>query len=126
MVDGEVFVRYLQDISLSVRGITVPNPDGTFSVYINASYPPEIQEAIYQHELYHIEHDHLYTYLPVTVAEAQADGKATEPSPPKPRRKRIRVRRLQKANALPFPDIDPIDNFRFRRAEWQWLYGNEY
>lgn len=128
MVDGEVFVRYLHHVPLTVRGVTVPNPDGTFSVYINADLPPEIQEAVYQHELYHIEHDHLYTCLPVKVAEAQASGKPA-PLEERHRRKKVLVRR--RCEVLPFPS--PQEKWgsshgdtRFGIAENQWLYGTEY
>ena len=49
MTDGTIFVRRLHNLPLTVRGVTTPNPDGTFSVYINAALPPEVQEAALQH-----------------------------------------------------------------------------
>ena len=73
MTDGTIFVRRLHNLPLTVRGVTTPNPDGTFSVYINAALPPEVQEAALQHEVYHIEHDHMYNLDPVAVNEREAN-----------------------------------------------------
>lgn len=73
MTDGTIFVRRLYNLPLTVRGVTTPNPDGTFSVYINAALPPEVQEAALQHEVYHIEHDHMYNLDPVAVNEREAN-----------------------------------------------------
>ena len=46
MTDGTIFVRRLHNLPLTVRGVTTPNPDGTFSVYINAALPPEVQDRV--------------------------------------------------------------------------------
>lgn len=73
MTDGTIFVRRLYNLPLTVRGVTTPNPDGTFSVYINAALPPEAQDAALRHEVYHIEHDHMYNLDPVAVNEREAN-----------------------------------------------------
>ena len=96
MTDGTIFVRRLHNLPLTVRGVTTPNPDGTFSVYINAALPPEVQEAALQHEVYHIEHDHMYNLDPVAVNEREANASSSSPS--------LRLRRL-----CTVPNICPVD-----------------
>ena len=75
----DYFVRVLE-LPASVRGVTVPNDDGTFSIYINALYGDETQRRILCHELEHIARDHFYKDEPIARQEAEADGKA--PSAP--------------------------------------------
>ena len=40
----EYFVRYVE-LPLKVDGVTVPNDDGTFDIYINVLHP-EVQRAV--------------------------------------------------------------------------------
>ena len=44
------YVRVVE-LPAAVRGVTVPNDDGTFSVYINALYDDESQRETLEHEL---------------------------------------------------------------------------
>lgn len=58
----------------TVEGVTIPNDDGTFDIYINESLPPERQEDALRHELRHITKDHLYDDVsPVEQLEREAD-----------------------------------------------------
>lgn len=75
MIEDDAFVR-LVELPWSIRGLTVPNNDGTYTVYINSLLPEETQRETLAHELYHIEHDHLYDNSPVTKAECAAGGVA--------------------------------------------------
>lgn len=75
MIDGDVFVRCIK-LPGSVKGLTVPNEDGTFTVYINALLSEETQKATLEHEKYHIEHDHLYDNSSAAKAESAAGGVA--------------------------------------------------
>ena len=72
---------YVRTVSLpiTVEGVSVPNDDGTFDIYINARLPREKQEEVLAHELRHLEAEHFYVDIPLRVAEQQADtGKIYE------------------------------------------------
>jgi len=71
-VRPDVFVRRIR-LPLRVRGVTLPNDDATYSVYLNAALPAAQQEETLAHELYHIEHDHLYRNDPLDLQERLAD-----------------------------------------------------
>ena len=77
------YVRVVE-LPSAVRGVTVPNDDGTFSVYINALYDDETQRETLEHELEHLARDHFYADAPVARQEAEASGKAPAPVPPPP------------------------------------------
>ena len=72
---------YVRTVALpiTVEGVSVPNDDGTFDIYINARLPQEKQEEVMAHELRHLEAEHFYVDIPLRVAEQQADtGKMYE------------------------------------------------
>ncbi len=71
-------VRYLAFPNRSVKGLTTPNDDGTFDIYINTLYPPDVQRATLAHELRHVRMGHFYSDAPIAVKEAEAD---TRPAP---------------------------------------------
>ena len=75
------YVRVVE-LPAAVRGVTVPNDDGTFSVYINALYDDESQRETLEHELEHLARDHFYADTPVAQQEAEASGESPAPSPP--------------------------------------------
>jgi len=69
----EYFVRRAP-FPLSVEGVTLPNDDGSFDIYINALLPPEKQEERLQHELAHIRADHFYREeQSLAACEAEAE-----------------------------------------------------
>lgn len=65
---------YLVPLPKKVEGVTVPNDDGTYSVYINSNLPEYVQQAALDHELEHIEYDHLYSNKSIKEIEKEADG----------------------------------------------------
>ena len=67
------FVR-LVDLPEKVRGVTVPNDDGTFDIYLSLRLSPERRRACLEHELRHIRRDHFYSSLPVEDLEREAHG----------------------------------------------------
>ncbi len=72
---------YVRTVALpiAVEGVSVPNDDGTFDIYINSRLPQEKQEEVLAHELRHLEAEHFYVDIPLRVAEQQADtGKMYE------------------------------------------------
>ena len=57
-----------------VEAVTLPNDDGTFSVYVNNSIPKQRQMAALRHELNHIEQDHFYNDIKeIETIEAEAN-----------------------------------------------------
>lgn len=77
----EYFVRYI-DLPLKVDGVTLPNNDGTFDIYINARHSAEHQAESLAHELWHITHNHFYNEQP--VADCERDAKHAAKSHHKP------------------------------------------
>ena len=72
---------YVRTVALpiTVEGVSVPNDDGTFDIYINSRLTREKQEEVLAHELRHLEAEHFYVDIPLRVAEQQADtGKMYE------------------------------------------------
>ena len=48
-----IIVRII-DLPLCVKGVTVPHPDGTYNIFINAKFPIDIQRQTIKHELKHV------------------------------------------------------------------------
>lgn len=68
----QVYVRYVA-LPAAVGGVTVPNPDGSFDIYINSLQSPERQASRLAHEIRHIMLDHFYDdLLPVASLEQEA------------------------------------------------------
>jgi len=71
---------YVRQVALPVRveGVTLPNDDGSFDIYINSLLSPARQQQTLEHELRHIRRDHFYLDMPVERMERQADGEAPD------------------------------------------------
>lgn len=69
----DYYVRFV-DLPPTVLGATIPNDDGTFSVYINARLGDDARRETLQHELEHMARDHFYRDAPVGAQEAEARG----------------------------------------------------
>lgn len=67
------FVRIL-DFPPTVEGVTVPNDDGTFDIYLSSRLSPQRQKECLEHELRHIFRDHFYSDRAVEELEREADG----------------------------------------------------
>jgi len=67
------FIRVIP-LPRRVRGVTVPNDDGTFSIYINALYGDSDRRRTLEHELEHLARDHFYAAAPIAAQEAEANG----------------------------------------------------
>ena len=65
-----IFVR-LAPLPLSVKGITVPAPDGTYNIYINQNLVFEMQKQVYIHELKHIKNNDFQSDKPVAQIESK-------------------------------------------------------
>ena len=69
----DYYVR-LVELPRRVEGVTVPNNDGSFSVYINSLLTDGQRKRVLEHELEHIEKEHFYVDMPVERMEKQAEG----------------------------------------------------
>ena len=68
------FVRYIE-FPMAVRGVTVPNDDGTFDIYINDLLCDCKKEECLEHEVRHIMQDHFYSdIIPIGEIERLADA----------------------------------------------------
>ena len=75
----DYFVRYLK-LPATVKGITVPNNDGTFDIYINSVLCEEKQQECLRHEIRHIVQDHFYNEtVPIDEIERLADALVVGP-----------------------------------------------
>ena len=71
----DTYVR-LVSLPVKVEGVTLPNDDGSFDIYINSRLSPLRQQETLEHELRHIRHGHFYLDMPIDRMERQADGEA--------------------------------------------------
>ena len=67
---------YVRPVALprSVEGVSIPNDDGTFDIYINSLLPDELRERALEHELRHLKAEHFYLDMPIARMERQAEG----------------------------------------------------
>ena len=63
-------------LPLKVEGVTLPNDDGSFDIYINSRLSPARQQETLAHEMRHIRHEHFYLDMELGRMERQADGEA--------------------------------------------------
>lgn len=77
----DYYVR-LVELPLTVLGATLPNDDGTFSVYINARLSDGARRETLRHELEHMARDHFYQSAPIAAQEAEARGEEVSAAPP--------------------------------------------
>lgn len=71
----DYFVRLIE-LPKAVEGVSVPNDDGSFDIYINSLLPVSRREETLAHELRHLEREHFYLDIPISRMESQADGEA--------------------------------------------------
>lgn len=68
------FVRYIE-FPMTVKGVTIPNDDGTFDIYINDLLCDCAKEECLRHELRHIMKDHFYNdIMTIEQVERVANG----------------------------------------------------
>lgn len=76
------FVRQVP-LPATIEGVSVPNDDGTFDIYLNANLCEARQQECLQHEIKHIIEDHFYQETKtVSQLEQEANG-TVEASPPR-------------------------------------------
>ena len=65
----DYFVRVVPFPVNSVGGMVMPNPDGSFSIYINSNLSQERQKEALDHELDHIRNNDFYNGMPIQEVE---------------------------------------------------------
>jgi len=72
---------YVRHVALprTVEGVSLPNDDGSFDIYINSLLPPDKAEAVLRHELRHLKAEHFYVDMPIERMERQAEGEELNP-----------------------------------------------
>ena len=71
----DTYVRLIP-LPVKVEGVTLPNDDGSFDIYINARLSPARRQETLEHELRHIRRGHFEADMPVARMERQAEGEA--------------------------------------------------
>ena len=96
----DYFVR-LVELPRTVNGVTLPNDDSTFDIYLNSLLTEDEQKTALEHEIEHIIQDHFYNDVkPIRQIEAEADKKP--------------VVEQQKKKIMCFTSLDAL-----KRA-WEW------
>jgi len=69
----DYYVR-LVALPRTVEGVSIPNDDSSFDIYLNSRLSPQRQQEVLEHELNHLRREHFYLDLPISLMERQADG----------------------------------------------------
>ena len=120
----DYYVRFV-DFPPTVLGATLPNDDGTFSVYINARLGDDARRETLRHELEHMARDHFYRDAPVAAQEAEARGETVSAVPPAPERGTVRCyrgahgvspksRRARQQHGIPRRRADAV----IKKSQW--------
>ena len=70
---GDIFTR-LVPLPFSVRGVTMPDENGDYNIYINALLGEPAQKRAYEHELQHIRLGHFDSDTERAQAETAVGG----------------------------------------------------
>ena len=105
------FVR-LVELPRRVYGVTMPNDDGTFSVYINSLLSSAEQRRTLEHELAHMARDHFYSSDPVGEQESEARGETPPPEPePEPVQKPAEAKDAPLTMPSYFESLDALTEY---------------
>ena len=105
-------VYFVRQISLpsGIDGVTVPNDDGTFDIYLNADLCEVRKKDCLAHEIEHIMQDHFYQE---TKAVAQLEQEANAPQPAVPPRL-PNIFKEGPTNTIPyFSSLTALRNYMF-------------
>ena len=71
MNNDNIIVRIV-DLPVTVKGVTIPSPDGIYNIYINAKYSVSMQNIILRHELRHVKNFDFDNFDDIRIVEARA------------------------------------------------------
>ncbi len=69
-----VIVRQVECLPMAVKGVTIPDCDGYYNIYINAKYSIDMQNRILKHELRHVENFDFDNFDDIRIVENRADA----------------------------------------------------
>lgn len=70
--NADYFIKLIPFPNYAADGATMPNSDGTYTIYINANIDDIRKLAALDHELNHIEEGHFYSAKPIDEIELEA------------------------------------------------------
>lgn len=68
---NRIFLR-LASMPMTVKGVTIPDAEGDYTVFINDALCPETRKRVIEHEMAHIRQNHFSDTLTVEDAERDA------------------------------------------------------
>ena len=71
-MEDNVIVRIV-DLPLSIKGVTIPHPDGSYNIYINAKYDIFTQRNCLKHEMCHIRNLDFDNFDKISIIEKRAN-----------------------------------------------------
>lgn len=71
LIDQGIFVRLLK-LPHSIKGVTTPNNDNTYNVFINEELSDSARRSVLNHELNHIKLGHFCTLVAIAEIEESA------------------------------------------------------
>lgn len=74
-----VYYVRLHSLPASIDGVTVPNDDGSFDIYLNANLCEDRQKERLQHEIMHIIQDHFYQEVKA-VSQLEQEANTRDPA----------------------------------------------
>ena len=73
---NDIFIRLLKDLPIETLGVTVPDPNGDFNIYLNPAHSDAVLRETVAHEIAHIQLGHLCREGSIEGMEAEADEAA--------------------------------------------------
>lgn len=71
----DYWIRFIEFPNMASESVVASHGDGTFTIYVNTLFSPDVQQERLMHELEHLENEHFYRDdLTITQIESQADG----------------------------------------------------
>lgn len=69
-----IIVRQVEFLPTTIKGVTIPDDEGYYNIYINAKYSIDIQNKTLKHELKHIDNFDFDNFEDIRLVEKRADA----------------------------------------------------
>lgn len=106
-MDNDNIVVIVRDMPIGTHGVTVPNEDGSYTVFINARDAINQQQEAYEHEISHINN---CDFEKQNVQEIEYAAHHLQPAkvPQEPPQKRRRPRLPRKSTAEDWKEVERV------------------
>ena len=74
---NEIIVRFVA-MPVTVKGMTVTDDNNDYNIYINSNIAYNEQQTAFEHEMHHVEHNHLYNSDSAKTNEIQVEERLNE------------------------------------------------